>query len=690
MRARFRLSAVGAAALLLVALLGGAQSAAALSGSPINIGSAPDPYQASVAVDAAGTAYIAWPVKSPPSNLGANGINWCTISVGATACTHSGQLLMSGGGGASAQGVSQNDITVLLDGSTVRIFVDVGSAAAFSDMPIQEWISTDGGASYQPVNAGQSVAYAQAGADPVGAVLMPGGGSIGMAFVGQYPQFSVFPDTASPPQCSDSTTCPFATIGTTPNIGPTIGSTNYATESGAQAGVMGLFQGAQSTGNLACSTSTNVIGYIFGSGNQVSGTNDYDIKPGSAGSAWKTAQPALVTCDAQYGALGGGPSGFGAAFDYQPPGGAATEVYRAFNPATMSWGPAATIAGHGGLWSWLSQDGSGGVYFTYKSSDDGSLELAYGANGGTSWVGPVVLNADTTDQAQVPVNAVGPNGQGWLVWFDGGSHAMFAQRFVKTDALPAAPTASKPPVITGTPKPGKTLKCSVGTWTGSPTSYTYQWFDDGTPIAGATGSTYKVTTLEEGTTLTCQVTAVNAGGSASATSRGVKVPVPFVAHCQGATGKLSAATLGLVTLGATRAREHFLYRKHSDRGKQYEDFFCLTPIGVRVGYGSPKLLKILTTAQRRALRNKVVWASTSNPFYSIGGVRPGEAIAAASAALHTEAPLHIGLNYWYLAVQAKSTAVLKVRGGVVQEIGIADNLLTANAADQNTLMHSFY
>ena len=91
----------------------------------------------------------------------------------------------------------------------------------------------------------------------------------------------------------------------------------------------------------------------------------------------------------------------------------------------------------------------------------------------------------------------------------------------------------------------------------------------------------------------------------------------------GATGRLSGTTLGLVKLGVSRASEHYLYRHHSDRGKQYEDFFCLTPIGVRVGYGSPKLLKILTTKQRKALRDRVVWASTSNPFYSIDGVRRG-------------------------------------------------------------------
>jgi hypothetical protein len=140
----------------------------------------------------------------------------------------------------------------------------------------------------------------------------------------------------------------------------------------------------------------------------------------------------------------------------------------------------------------------------------------------------------------------------------------------------------------------------------------------------------------------------------------------------------------------SRTQAEYEYRNHTNRGKQYEDFFCLTPIGVRVGYGSPKLLKILNTKQRKALEDKVVWASTSNPFYSIGKVRAGESITAAAVTLHTEPPFHIGLNYWYLAVQKKSTVVLKVRHGVVEEIGIADNLLTANHADQNTLMHSFY
>jgi hypothetical protein len=133
-----------------------------------------------------------------------------------------------------------------------------------------------------------------------------------------------------------------------------------------------------------------------------------------------------------------------------------------------------------------------------------------------------------------------------------------------------------------------------------------------------------------------------------------------------------------------------VYRDHSTRGFQYKDFFCLTPEGIRAGYATPKLLKTLKRSQRRYYTNRVVWASTSDPYYSLDGVRAGESILTASKLLHTEKPLHIGKNYWYLAVKKGYTAVLKVRGIQVQELGIADNSLTKTRSDQSNLMHSFY
>jgi hypothetical protein len=261
---------------------------------------------------------------------------------------------------------------------------------------------------------------------------------------------------------------------------------------------------------------------------------------------------------------------------------------------------------------------------------------------------------------------------------------------VSTASRLSPPANITPPVITGTPKAGKVLTCSTGTWKNDPTSFAFRWIRNGTTLDDATGDTYPVGTLDEGTTLTCAVIATNAAGQASATSKSLKVPIPHVVRCPGATGKMTGTQIGQIKLGMTRGRARYVYRQHSNRGRQYEDFFCLTPIGVRAGYASPKLLKGLSKREQATLSGRVVWSSTSDPYYSLDRIRPGEAIATASAVLGTEPPFHIGLNYWYLARKATYTAVLKVRGGVVEELGIANNKLTTSRRLQSVLMHSFY
>lgn len=79
------------------------------------------------------------------------------------------------------------------------------------------------------------------------------------------------------------------------------------------------------------------------------------------------------------------------------------------------------------------------------------------------------------------------------------------------------------PAISGTLAIGQVLSTTDGTWTGSPTSYAYQWKRNGTDIGGATANTYTLTASDPGTTITVTVTATNAAGSASATSAGSAV-----------------------------------------------------------------------------------------------------------------------------------------------------------------------
>jgi hypothetical protein len=94
---------------------------------------------------------------------------------------------------------------------------------------------------------------------------------------------------------------------------------------------------------------------------------------------------------------------------------------------------------------------------------------------------------------------------------------------------PAAPTATSPPVITGSHVVGQTLSSSTGVFTGEEIVYTYEWLRDGTPITGATVSTYTQTGADEGHKLSVRVEATNGGGQASQTSAptaAVEAPPP--------------------------------------------------------------------------------------------------------------------------------------------------------------------
>jgi len=87
-----------------------------------------------------------------------------------------------------------------------------------------------------------------------------------------------------------------------------------------------------------------------------------------------------------------------------------------------------------------------------------------------------------------------------------------------------APKNTALPAISGIAQVGRNLTASSGTWTGSPTSYAYQWQScdsvgaNCAAITGATTSTRLLATSDQGHTLRVIVKATNAGGSTSATS----------------------------------------------------------------------------------------------------------------------------------------------------------------------------
>jgi hypothetical protein len=95
----------------------------------------------------------------------------------------------------------------------------------------------------------------------------------------------------------------------------------------------------------------------------------------------------------------------------------------------------------------------------------------------------------------------------------------------------APPTNLNPPQILGNAQAGQTLTSSVGTWTGSPSKFTYRWrrcHAGGASciaIPHAVGSRRTLTPDDIGSTLSLVVTATGRGGASSATTEATDVVV---------------------------------------------------------------------------------------------------------------------------------------------------------------------
>ena len=70
-------------------------------------------------------------------------------------------------------------------------------------------------------------------------------------------------------------------------------------------------------------------------------------------------------------------------------------------------------------------------------------------------------------------------------------------------------------------------------------------------------------------------------------------------------------------------------------------------------------------------------------------MRPGRRLAVVARRLRLGKTFHIGLNYWYIAPGHAANGVLKVRHGIIQEVGIANKRLTSGRKAQLRFLTSF-
>jgi hypothetical protein len=123
-----------------------------------------------------------------------------------------------------------------------------------------------------------------------------------------------------------------------------------------------------------------------------------------------------------------------------------------------------------------------------------------------------------------------------------------------SSVLGAALTASPVPTITGVVQVGATLTAAAGVWLPAPVSVSYQWKRAGLAIEGATSSSYVLTAVDAGKTITVEVTGVKAGyvsvtkaSSATvvvASAVFTTVPVPIVSGVS-TVGRTLSATAGV-------------------------------------------------------------------------------------------------------------------------------------------------
>ncbi len=439
--------ACGLAAILSMALCSGALAA----GKVVTVGSPLSNQPSSIAVDSSGTALIAWNDDKHVANA-PDFVQYCVVPVGATACSHSGNLNPADSAGFI------DEVQVLVDGGTMVILADVFGAAgdnAADYEPVQEWQSTDGGATWAIVNGCPSVTNGVLNADtgPLSAVIVPGTGVLGFGWDtagGSPPTFSAFPLSA-PPECSKAT-CPagYATLepDTNPDqIGNPFGQ--FAAQAGANPGVLGSFATNFSNGPLGCPVQFSFgTANVYGSGNQSAG-NSYNISPGSPGSAWKVPVT-QADCNVENPGVGGGPSGFGVLETNEANH---TTAYHRFDAATIKFDtPLVTVANQSELWAALSQDGAGGIYGTYLlDGPGGPINLSYSGNGGRSFTSGV-LNPNKDGNDTQATSAVNGAGQGWATWTNDGS--VFAQSFQAADAIsPVSEGGSAPTTARRSPSP---------------------------------------------------------------------------------------------------------------------------------------------------------------------------------------------------------------------------------------------
>ena len=273
-------------------------------------------------------------------------------------------------------------------------------------------------------------------------------------------------------------------------------------------GGAGAINASSTASNGGDSTLSTVTSRGGGGGGSIDNTAGADggSAGGRAANRSQIAQSAITTTTPLQGNNGGGKNSGG--FGGGGGGGAST--------AGANGG--SNIGGNGGAGQ---TNNITGIDVTYAGGGGGGGDSNTAGTGGTGGGGNGSRRGDEIPTQGADGLGGGGGGAGGSVAGGLGKRGGSGIVIVRY-ATPAAPTNTSAPVISGTTRTGSTLSIASDAWTGSPTSFTYQWKRASSSggsysnIGSATSSTYVLTDADIDKYIKVSVIATNGIGSSAA------------------------------------------------------------------------------------------------------------------------------------------------------------------------------
>ena len=205
------------------------------------------------------------------------------------------------------------------------------------------------------------------------------------------------------------------------------------------------------------------------------------------------------------------------------------------------------------------------------------------------------------------------------------------------------PTNSAVPAVSGIARTGETLDASTGSWTGSPSSYTYQWkranAADGTysNISSATSNQYNLTDEDIGSYIKVSVAAVNGVGVSSDALSAATSIVVDLADSVVPTATAPVATANGFTFTILNYSNLYAYSLTSSKGTVSRSVDDVTVSGLAAGESATVTISIIRNLYKPASKT-VIGTAIPAPVVVIDIQAPVNTVAQGQESVATIAP----------------------------------------------------